>query len=1280
MARFNARLNLNSASNKRYTDEIYFGGVDYANPRMSVQQGHGLDSNNYVYRERAVQKRFGVRKDSYASKVFYFMNMGEGYLIDTEKNTGVEGHDRYTSSDYAILGMWSYKDYIIVNRGGWLFYIQTLLGVDDMRMIPIHSKDVESDTVGSTTRTIYKSIMVGTKAVNAFEGNGKLYILSGKYIYVLQELDRTDGGDPHFSLCALTEKGNPYIPTTTIGIVQNESAGYATRATFEQPNLLTPKRKNGFVGGVSNKRKSEKTYTYALDKEATSIEGVRISFASLPYSSRHTIGAMMDGTALLPLTDGIDPNSYKGFLFPRLGDDVPKKLVVNPEATGWKIDFRDFVVYAMDGTKLTYSTLDKIPPIEFQTGSSFVKYGKVVPYVSDMSDMASSNVTIKGYETSGSGTSLPGIPYTAFQKYEEGKYYVGLFGKKTLDGSGDVYSQDSSNPFEFERDGDYNIIVGEDGLPTIKATNTTVFRVPKNSDGTYTLQSLKVNPTLKSWDKKTEKATYEYGLCNYYQLLIFAKVNGEIRYGSVTFRIGTDDVTLSYIGKVDPQDYAGNIPLISEVGNNREKSIISIAVAYMLGLNWNQFISDFSDLYAKAGKILPEGMAHAYLAYPYHENEVNLVEVDKSKISWTETIKFHGHTLFKESPNPLTDSQIKSNQIGKYLVDKDELTSKNAVPKIYGYVIYTDLKTSSVTLYENPKGTYDGESNIECTFTAAGEEKNKDDINKCTFGIMYGTQNSRNRLFVSGNADNPNCDWHTGSREDGVGDFDYFPADSVCAYGESTPIAGYGIVSDGKLMVVKEFSDREPSVYYRTATYSVRKDDYGKSVTDVSSSAVYEESYPLTQTNSHIGALGSRLFTDFNGDALFVDTDGRIVGLDNEGTTYDNQRVANSRSQLIDPKLTECASRDNYLVSYGNELFYFLKNGEAYYTHYDDKYEWFPFRLSKSVMGNKDETIRCSCIFKGKIYFGTYDGAIFSFEKGSFTDIDRMKLKTGDIVASQEDGSLVISYKISSYVKNRGMCHISDYKGEWVLLGLVCESSEYTVDTSAKTLKFYATEGVLQPNSTYYLNARGMKVSFESSDDIDDIREGLDCFVIQDFSMTLDGNSPLKFYAMIEPETELILGYGNTLTAIQGGITFTKFLITDSDGCYLSSRNAVNAYYVTSPYLTGSLGNRKVVDTYTIISDKGYRNEVYVKTMTNHVSMDELFDKLIGMGGQVDYSNLNYRGTDYTRYDLPHTQTLMAKFYGPFISLCITSPHAVNSVLTKINFLYHYAGKTYGKS
>ena len=1274
MARFRAKLNLNSTSNKRYTDEIYFGGVDYANPRMSVQQGHALDSDNYVYREKAVQKRFGVRKDSYALDSYYFLNMGEKYVIDTEEGTGAEGHVGYATADYAIYAMWTYKNYIIVNRGGWLFYIHTLGGITNMEMTPIHSKDVESETVGSATRTIYKSIAVGSNARNAFEGNGKLYILSGKYIYVLEELDRVDGGNPHFSLCALTERGNPYIPTTTIGIVQNESAGYATRTTFEQPNLLTPKRKNGFVGGISNKRKSDTTYTYALDKEATSVDGVRMTFGSLPYSSRHTRGVMAEDVAI-PLTDGIDPNTYKGFLFPRLGDDVQRNLYVNPETTGWKIDFRDFVVYAMDGTRLTYSTLDKIPPIEFQSGSSMVRYGKIVPYVNDMADMASASVTMKGMETSvsGGGTSLPGIPYTAFQKYEEGKYYVGLFGKSTVDGSGDVYSQDSSNPFSFEMDGDDNVVLNDDGLPKIKANNTTVFRVPKNSDGTYTFDSLKVKPTIASWDAKSQKATYTYGLCNCYQLLIFAKVNGEIRYGSVTFKVGRYAMLLSYTGKVDPQDYAGNIPLLSENETYREnKSVINIAVAYILGLGWTTFINEFSDLYAKAGKMMKEGSS--YLAYPYHENEVNLVEADRNKIRWTETIKFNGHTLFKESPNPLTDSQIKSNQVGKYLVDKDELTSTNAVPKIYGYVIYTDGKTSSVTLYDNPKGTYDGESNIECTFTAEGEEKNKDDINKCTFGIMYGTQNSRNRLFVSGNADNPNCDWHTGSREDGVGDLDYFPADSVCAYGESTPIAGYGIVSDGKLMAVKEFSDREPSVYYRTATYSTRKDDYGKSVTDASSSAVYEESYPLTQTNSHIGALGSRLFTDFNGDALFVDTDGRIVGLDNEGTTYDNQRVANSRSQLIDPKLTECAVKDNYLVSYGNELFYFLSNGEAYYTHYDDKYEWFPFSLSRSVR-HKDESekVLCSCIFYGSMYFGTYDGAIFSFAKGSFTDTDRIKLKKGDIAVSSDDGSLVVSRNISYYMKDRAMCHLSNRNGEGTLLGLVCESSEYTADTSSKTLKFYVTEGTLQPNSTYYLNG-GNKVSFEISDDMDDFRDGLDCFVIQDFKQTLDG-SPLKFYVMIEPETELVLGDYYTLTATQGGRTFTQFILNGYE-YYLNSYEAVSAYYVTSPYLTGSLGNRKVVDTYTIISDKGYRNEVYVKTMTNNVSMDELFD----MGGQVDYSNLNYMGTDYTRYDLPHTQTLMAKFYGPFISLCITSPHAVNSVLTKINFLYHYAGKTYGKS
>lgn len=1288
MANFRARLNLSSTSNRRYTDEVYFGGVDYANPRMSVQQGHAIDEMNYVYRDKSVQKRFGVLKGVTRKQRFHAIDVGGKYVLDTSERFYDNTDSTETSVPSRISGMWSYKDYIIVNRGGYLFYLEMNNGILEqgcysLRPIAFGNYDYVTSSNGAGY-LVYYSIDIGQWTSHAFEGNGKLYILSGTYLYVLEAVDDEYG---HFKLYSLTEAGNPYVPTTTLGIVQNESEGYATRTTYESPNLLTPIRKNGFVGGIKNKEENTTTFTYTLDTKAKEIKNVHIKTAGFPYSMRST--ACKASASDTNVLDGVDNLSYTGFAFPRMADNGIVDFVVNPNASGWKIDLRNFIVYGMNGERLVYSALDKTPPLEFQKGKSS---GKIVPYVNEVGDMTISAVSTSVEGNNSGKTADDTAPYSEFSKYESGKYYVAIFGKSSASGVDDIYNPYKKIKYYYtNEDGDEIETTDKNKATKSVIPEGTVFKVSKGENGVYKYNDFKVKPIHQG----SSNVTIGYDYCNYYQLVIFAKIDGEIRYASITFRFVKYNASkISLVGITDPHDYAGNIPVMFIGKNETYTSYPNLAILSMFGIDISDKMKDKGMLYDKAGSFLSK-YAPDMLAYPYNEKEVTLVPKEPSEFDGGYVLYSKLNGVLKEVSYPFNN--LKSNQTGFFLVDMNEQGNDDTA-KIYGYVLMEDGVTDSIVLYENPQGEYDGQSNIECEFVAEGEENNKDDINHCTFGILYGTQNYRNRLFVSGNADNPNCDWHSadGTEE---GDFDYFPASSVCKYGEATPLAGYGIVSDGKLMAVKRFSDREPSVYYRTATYAAKKDDYGKAVTDLASGGIYEESYPLTQTNSHIGALSSNLFTDFNGDSLFVDTDGRIVGMDNVGTTYDNQRVANSRTALIDPKLKMTPDSSRYLVSYGNDLFYFVDD-IAYYCNYDNRYEWYPIDVpdSKVTKNNPTEKTTCSCMFDGKAYFGTDRGGIYRFNEGQFIDIDSIPLENGELVIDRDEenyplvkcGNLVMSNNARATATLRGFNHFK-YSGNYaIILGLVAESvAEGRMNDTDFMIRF--EKGVIEPESKYYLNIKLVgfeyaQYSFELCDNIEDYDERYDTYYLKglssNFATELDEmlkyGYHVKVFRKIEEEDTIDFDTdGNAIVNASDGKTFSKFALS-FDGGYISisTRTPVKASYITAPYLTGSLGNRKTIDSYTIISDKGYQNEVYVKAITNNVAFDELFS----MGGQVDYSDLSYMRTDYTRYDLPHTQTLLGKFFGPFITLSINSPNAVNSVLTKINFLYHTAGKTYGKN
>lgn len=303
--------------------------------------------------------------------------------------------------------------------------------------------------------------------------------------------------------------------------------------------------------------------------------------------------------------------------------------------------------------------------------------------------------------------------------------------------------------------------------------------------------------------------------------------------------------------------------------------------------------------------------------------------------------------------------------------------------KVLGYLdnVQESNKNAIVVLFDDYVPPMDGSNNVEVKYPCYVQD-NADLINKCHFGIMFGNNNSKNRLFVSGNPDHKNKDWHTGQvdsthtkYEDMInGNYGYFEDLSVCEYGETdNGVVGYDIVSNDKLLVLKNHSDKETTVYFRQPQLVTAINGSGTAVTGLDDETLYQEEFSLSKGNNSVAGINPHAIVNFNGDSLFISSEKQIVGLDLTGIIGDNQRYANSRSICIDEDLKTYDFNNAFLWTNNKYLFVVLSD-KIYVAHYqlrtEDQYEWFVIDIANAT-----------CVFEydGVIYFGTNSGEIFRF-------------------------------------------------------------------------------------------------------------------------------------------------------------------------------------------------------------------------------------------------------------------------------------------------------------
>ena len=269
-----------------------------------------------------------------------------------------------------------------------------------------------------------------------------------------------------------------------------------------------------------------------------------------------------------------------------------------------------------------------------------------------------------------------------------------------------------------------------------------------------------------------------------------------------------------------------------------------------------------------------------------------------------------------------------------------------------------DLAAGKITFTTAPgKSPVTGEDNVRITAsrTVSGYA---DRINKCRFGTLFGVNGAADRLFISGNPDFVNYDWHSGQN-----DPTYWPDTGYAVIGtEKSAIVGYSIVND------------------RLATH---KDDQadGRNVVIRQGDLVDSEAvFPVVNTLQGQGAVATYSFAYLVNEPLFLTKLGvyAITAQDITGEKY-----AQNRSFFVNGKLLEEENLQEAFAFVYKDLYWLCINGVAYIL---DGLQ--PLQTDKSMPYSTRQyaafyrtnvPARVMWEREGRLFFGSPDGRICQF-------------------------------------------------------------------------------------------------------------------------------------------------------------------------------------------------------------------------------------------------------------------------------------------------------------
>lgn len=333
---------------------------------------------------------------------------------------------------------------------------------------------------------------------------------------------------------------------------------------------------------------------------------------------------------------------------------------------------------------------------------------------------------------------------------------------------------------------------------------------------------------------------------------------------------------------------------------------------------------------------------------------MDVVDVEDCYVPTTSVnTKPEGGGELKQEVNMLSDYRInafKGDGTSKdFYLDAQEIDSSYK-PVLTEDVLDEEKNVVTVSSFDAAKGKVTLSSapvlseyadNVKIKYKKTTTEKN--DILKCTMLELFD-----NRVFFSGNPDQPNMIWNCMLENP-----TYWCASDGYNEGlDSAPVKGM-VAGNNNLWVFKEPSQANTTVFYHTPTID---NAYGKI-------------YPNTHSSISTGCIGKAI--NFNDDIVFF-SDRGMEGISGDVTT---EQVIAHRSSLVDRKLiAEEGYADMILTEWEGYLVViigskvYLADSRATFTNEDHfEYEWFYWEFSKAIT--------CAKVHKGILYLGTEDGA-----------------------------------------------------------------------------------------------------------------------------------------------------------------------------------------------------------------------------------------------------------------------------------------------------------------
>lgn len=307
-----------------------------------------------------------------------------------------------------------------------------------------------------------------------------------------------------------------------------------------------------------------------------------------------------------------------------------------------------------------------------------------------------------------------------------------------------------------------------------------------------------------------------------------------------------------------------------------------------------------------------------------------------------------------------------------------------------------NFETGQITFSINTKPQIAQKDNIFVTFqhTTEGYE---DRITNCNFGILFGTNGSSNRLFLSGNEDLCNYDFYSE-----VDDFTYFTDINYAKLGSSSyGIKAYQRLSDSSLAIFKEDNSQESTVYFRTGADNEIYDSNGNLVNLITV-------FPTSAGSIGEGVQSRFASANLSGDVLILSPNG-VFGIVLGENVSTAERYAKERSRYINERLKQHSDLSEAVgIVYKNK----------YYLSLDNVCYIADARLTSQSEGDMGDTFsyewwfwdnvpaRVWAIIDDELYFGTSDGMICVFDK-EFTDRTYYKTSAGQLSLDIQNNRIV---------------------------------------------------------------------------------------------------------------------------------------------------------------------------------------------------------------------------------------------------------------------------------